>query len=37
MGKPYSSAISNELSKKIKAGNYKHMTLKNVLADPKFH
>lgn len=36
VGKRYTSAISNELSKKIKAGNYKHMTLKNVIADPKF-
>ena len=36
VGKRYSSAISNELSRRIKAGNYKHMTLKNVIADPKF-
>lgn len=35
LGKRYSTAVSNELSRKVKAGNYKHMTLKNVIADPK--
>jgi len=35
IGKRYSTAVSKELSRKVKAGNYKHMTLKNVIADPK--
>ena len=35
-GKRYQNAVSYELSKRIKAGTYKHQKLEQVIADPKF-
>lgn len=37
LSKRYSEAVSNELSKKIKIGKFKHMKLQNIIADPRLN
>ena len=36
LGRRYLSAASNELSKRIGAGNFKHCKLEQVITNPKF-